>query len=103
MTSPQAKSTSTPKEEKYPKRLWLAGPAPYVAQETILMADGIQRLEFYNGSLLVSSAEEEATVRKALGSGVYDEDLKTLEVHPRSGWGTLSQKAYNAHVRVVEQ
>ena len=88
---------------KYPKRLWLAGPAPYVAQETILIPKSNERLAFYNGALVIHNAEQEAAVRKAMGDRVFDEDRKTPIDHPRSGWSTLSQEAFNAHVRVVER
>lgn len=99
------KQDAQPQERapKYPKRLWLAGPAPYVAQETILVPKSQERLVFYNGALVVHNAEQEAAVRKAMGNRVFDEDRKTPIDHPRSGWSTLSQEAFNAHVRVVER
>lgn len=95
MTESQAK-------DKYPKRLWLAGPAPYVAQETILMRDGITRLAFHDGSLVVHTAEQEATVRRAMGDRVFDEDSKKPITFRRTGWSTLSRDAYEAHTNLVE-
>jgi len=92
-----------PESPKYPKRLWLAGPAPYVAQETIIAPRGNKRLRFEDGALLVHDAEEEAIVRKALGGRVFEETPGFTEMHPRSGWRTTSQDAFNAHVHVVER
>ena len=97
MTESQTRTQS----EKYPKRLWLAGPAPYVAQETIIV-DRVRTLKFDGGSLIVHSAEEEATVRKALPGKVFDEDLKKPQTYKRTGWSTLSQDAFNEHVNLVE-
>lgn len=94
-------SQSRTQSEKYPKRLWLAGPAPYVAQETIIV-DSLRTLKFEGGSVVVESAEEEATVRKALEGRVFDEDLKKPQTFKRTGWSTLSQDAFNAHVNIVE-
>lgn len=88
---------------KYPKRLWLAGPAPYVPQDTIFVPNSFKRLKFIDGSLIVSDAEEEAVVRKAMGGAVYDETPGFAETHPKSKWPTLSQPAYIAHTKVVEQ
>lgn len=88
---------------KYPKRLYLAGPAPYVAQETIVMPNGFTQVKFKNGSALVKDAEQEAVVRKALPGKVYDETPGFSKVHPRSGWVTTSNDAYLAHTDVLER
>ena len=95
--------TEQVKTAKYPKRLWLAGPAPYVAQTTVIVPNTMRYLKFDAGSLVVKDAEEEAVVRKALGDRVYDETPGFTEQHPRTGWLTTSQKAYLAHVRAVER
>lgn len=88
---------------KYPKRLWLAGPAPYVPQATILIPASGKRLKFIDGSLIVHDAEEEAIVRTAMGNRVYDETPNFTEIHPRTGWLTTSQDAFRAHVHVAER
>ena len=95
--------TDQKQNTKYPKRLWLAGPAPWIAQEAVIIGGSRRRVQFHNGSAVVKNAEEEATVRKALAGNVYDEDLTEAIDHPTSGWHTMSQKAFNAHVRVVGQ
>jgi len=89
---------------KYPKRLWLAGPAPYVAQERILIPNSLKDIRFINGSTLVHDAEEEASVRKAIPENqLFEETPKFSKVHPRSGWLTTSQDAFNAHVDLLER
>lgn len=90
-------------KSKYPKRMWLAGPAPYVAQEAIAMPNGFTFLEFENGSLLVHDAEQEAVVRKAMKDRVYDETPGYSKVHKRSGWLTTSRDAFEAHTDILEQ
>jgi hypothetical protein len=90
-------------KEKYPKRLWLAGPAPYVAQDTVFVPKSHKRLKFIDGSVVVHDAEEEAVIRTAMGNAVYEETPGFAEVHPKTGWPTTSNGAYIAHTKVVEQ
>ena len=94
--------TTTEQKPKYPKRLWLAGPAPYVPQETVVMPDGLTFLAFENGATIVTDAEQEAVVRKALGERVYDETPGYSKVHRRSGWLTTSRDAFEAHTDILE-
>ena len=91
---------ATAEKASYPKTLWLSTPeqSPRILIPDPKTGAVTHKLRFHEGYVNVTNAHEEATVRRATGNRVYEQDLTEPKIDKGNGWACWSSEAWIAYI-----